>query len=338
MDSEAPGWDAIDARLEQFYPGVEPKHFATMHRFALGGPDPLDGVSFYPRDEPVPHWHAVSYGMSELYARDEPDTEETEESGWGFEFSFRIARSVDDEEPPMWAANLLQNLARYVFSSGNWFEAGHHMNANGPIRLEHPTAMTALAFVEDPELGTIGTPHGRLRFLQVVGLTSDEYDAVRQWDVHGVLKLLTERIPLLITDLDRPSITDDPEARALIDTGRERDGSSSGLFMIAGFGWTVDGTGAVLLRFKEFNAGLVAQAVRDRLGHGRDLLLDGDGHTRALLRSTSAYAVRRLDGNALELDLPAEAVDALPGLLTAGVRPVPGTDRLSVEVLPAVTA
>jgi suppressor of fused-like protein len=341
MDSEAPGWDAIDARLEQFYPGVEPKHFATMHRFALGGPDPLDGVSFYPRDEPVPHWHAVSYGMSELYARDEPDTEESEESeesGWGFEFSFRIARSVDDEEPPMWAANLLQNLARYVFSSGNWFEAGHHMNANGPIRLEHPTAMTALAFVEDPELGTIGTPHGRLRFLQVVGLTSDEYDAVRQWDVHGVLKLLTERIPLLITDLDRPSITDDPEARALIDTGRERDGSSSGLFMIAGFGWTVDGTGAVLLRFKEFNAGLVAQAVRDRLGHGRDLLLDGDGHTRVLLRSTSAYAVRRLDGNALELDLPAEAVDALPGLLTAGVRPVPGTDRLSVEVLPAVTA
>jgi suppressor of fused-like protein len=95
MESEAPGWDAIDARLEHFYPGVEPKHFGTLHRFSLGGPDPLDGISFYPRDEPVPHWHVVSYGMSELYARDESDTAETEESGWGFEFSFRIARGAD---------------------------------------------------------------------------------------------------------------------------------------------------------------------------------------------------------------------------------------------------
>lgn len=303
-----------------------------MHRFALGGPDPLDGVSFYPRAEPVPHWHLVSYGMSELYARDESDTEETEESGWGFEFSFRIARSIDDDEPPMWAADLLQYLARYVFSSGNWFEAGHHLDPGGPLRQDPPTAMRGLAFVEDPELGTIGTPHGRLQFLQVVGITADEYDAIRQWDVHGVLKLLTERDPLLITDLDRPSITDDPDTRALIDAGRERDGSSSGLFMIAGFGATVDDSGAVLLRFKEVNAGLVAQAVRDRLGHGRDLILDGDGHVRTLVRRAPAYAVRPLEGGALELDLPSEAVDALPGLLTPGRRPVPGTDRLSVEV------
>jgi hypothetical protein len=44
MTSDALGWDAIDARLAELYPDVEPKHYGTLHRFALGGPDPLDGV------------------------------------------------------------------------------------------------------------------------------------------------------------------------------------------------------------------------------------------------------------------------------------------------------
>ncbi len=49
MTPAAPGWDAIDARLADLYPDLEPKHYGTLHPFALGGPDPLDGLSFYPR-------------------------------------------------------------------------------------------------------------------------------------------------------------------------------------------------------------------------------------------------------------------------------------------------
>jgi hypothetical protein len=64
---------------------------------------------------------------------------------------------------------------RHVVSSGNWFEAYHFTPANGPIRLETDTAITALAFVPDPELGTIDTPHGEVAFLQMVGLTDAEY-------------------------------------------------------------------------------------------------------------------------------------------------------------------
>jgi len=33
MTSAAPGWDAIDARLAELYPGLEPKHYGTLHRF-----------------------------------------------------------------------------------------------------------------------------------------------------------------------------------------------------------------------------------------------------------------------------------------------------------------
>ncbi|GAA2556250.1 hypothetical protein GCM10010435_28620 [Winogradskya consettensis] len=328
MTSDAPGWDAIDARLDEFYPGVAPKHFGTLHRFALGGPDPLDGVSFYPRDEPVPHWHIVGYGMSELYSTDAGDCDI---SGWGFEFTFRVSRAADDTEPPVWAANLLQNLARYVESSGNWFEPGHHIDANGPIRQEYPTALTALAFAEDPELRTIDTPRGRVQFLQVVGLTGEEYAAARQWDTTGVLDLLAERQPLLVTDLDRAPITDDPAVRDAIGAGRARDGSSTGLLLVAGFGWSDEGD-MVRLTFEAVTAGAVAQAVRDRLHHGRDLIIDGDG-VRVLLRGAEAFDVQRTVDGGLDVDLPAAAVLALPSVLVAGSRALAGTSGLIVEVV-----
>jgi hypothetical protein len=327
ITSDAPGWDAIDARLTDLYPGVEPKHYGTLHRLALGGPDPLDGISFYPRDEPMPHWHIIGYGMSELYAK---ETDNPNESGWGFEFTFRVAHDISDTEPPIWAANLLQNLARYVLSSGNWFAPGHHMNANGPIRQDHETALTALAFAEDPELGTISTPHGRMQFLQVIGLTSDEYAAARQWNTDGVLSLLAEQAPLLVTDLDRPSLTDDPAIRAAIEAGRARDGSSTGLLMVAGFSWIAE-EDTIRLRFTTVTTAMVAQAVRDRLPHGRELLLDGNA-TRVVLRSADVFAVRQPGDGLLEVDLPTEAVAGLPDALATGTRPVPGTSHLIVEV------
>lgn len=326
VDAETPGWDAIDGRLAEFYPGVEPQHYGTIIKFALGGPDPLDGISFYQRVEPVPHWHIVGYGLSELYAK---ESSEADRSGWGFELTFRVARRPDETDPPLWAAGLLQNLARYVFSSGNWFEAGHHMNANGPIRQDHPTAMTALAFVEDLELGAIDTPHGRLQFLQVVGLTSDEYAAARHWDTAGVLGLLAARQPLLVTDLDRPSLTDDPAARAAIEAGRARDGSSTGMLMVAGFAWSTEAD-RVRLRFSDVTAPSVADAVRDRLPHGRSLTLTANGAT-AVLHPAETYAARS-DGAALELDLPPGLVGALPGALRPGTHVL--TDGLIVEVTP----
>ena len=41
------------------------------------------------------------------------------QSGFGFELSFRLKRDAADSAPPTWPAELMQNLARYVFHSGN---------------------------------------------------------------------------------------------------------------------------------------------------------------------------------------------------------------------------
>ncbi|WP_062983422.1 suppressor of fused domain protein [Nocardia anaemiae] len=211
--SESPGWNAIDAALEQLYHDTAPSHWGTGVPWSLGGPDPLDGISAYPRTEPVPHWHYISYGMTELY---EKEWDNPAESGWGFEFTFRLLRRPADEKPPVWPANFLQNLARYVFQSGNWFAPGHTIKSNGPIAADHhpDSDIHAVAFTMDPELGAIDTPHGRVQFLQIVGLTMPEYRAAQGGHTQAVLDELAPRLPLLVTDIERGSLMEEPKAKA----------------------------------------------------------------------------------------------------------------------------
>ncbi|WP_282179860.1 suppressor of fused domain protein [Maribacter stanieri] len=61
----------------------------------------------------------------------------------------------------------MNNLARYVFKSGKWFEENHILPANGPIRLNTDTKIAGFVFALDPELGTIETPHGEVAFFAV---------------------------------------------------------------------------------------------------------------------------------------------------------------------------
>ena len=109
--------------------------------------------------------------------------------------------------------NLLQNLARYVFSSGNPFGPGHHLDCNSPIALESDTRLTALAFQIDPELGEMDTPNGHMVFLQAVGITADELEAVMCWNTGKFLAELEKTCPMGIVDLSRASRMDDPAFR-----------------------------------------------------------------------------------------------------------------------------
>ena len=92
---EAPGWDAITAAMERLYPGQEkPPHLGTdFHaRVVFGGPEVIDGFSAYAATEPVPHWHWVTYGLTELYAKESDDPEW---SGYGFELTMHVPQGND---------------------------------------------------------------------------------------------------------------------------------------------------------------------------------------------------------------------------------------------------
>ncbi|MVT12372.1 suppressor of fused domain protein [Chitinophaga tropicalis] len=204
---DAVGWLAIDKQLETIYGKQEPRHYAPPLHFIVGGEDPIDGISIYDSNKQEFHRHMVSYGMSELYYNEEKVGDEF--SKWGFEFTFRLKPFEGDEGDPLWASQVMNNLARYVFNSKRWFEPYHFIPANGPIRLETATDITGVAFVPDPELGVINTPHGEVTFLQMVGLTSREVERLlanpKTTEVEKLIDEMRKTNPLLITDLDRLS-------------------------------------------------------------------------------------------------------------------------------------
>lgn len=202
-EDNAVGWLEIDKEFESLYPNQEPKHFAPAISYMLGGESPLDGVSFYESHKQTEHFHFITYGFSELYYNEEKVNGDF--SKWGFELTFRLKPFEADNGNPSWAIALLQNIAKYVFDSGNWFEEFHYMPANGPIRLDTETDITALLFVNDPEIEKKQTPHGEVSFLQIVGITSAEFDHIKANPdtVEELVNKLKENNPLLITDLNR---------------------------------------------------------------------------------------------------------------------------------------
>jgi hypothetical protein len=200
----APGWDAIDSRLREVYGEQAPRHWGTFIKYMLGGPDPLDGISAYEcSGGGYEHLHFCTYGYTSLYYDEEAVG--SDYSRFGFEMTFRLATQLPPAEEPIWVCNLLQNLARYVFESGKWFEPYHWIPANGPIRADYETDIVGLAFLSDPTLQTAHSPHGRVDFIQAFGITQSELDsfADTKQTAEALIEPHRKTNPLLVTDLSR---------------------------------------------------------------------------------------------------------------------------------------
>jgi hypothetical protein len=218
---------SIAAALSRVYSDREPDHgWQTVQRWDEGGDDPLDQILVYGHDGPVPHWHYIGVGLTS----DAADGDDGR--NWTFELTARLARSADELHPPLFMANVLQNLARYVAESGNAFGPGHTIDLHGPLELGSDTPVSHVVFVEDPELGFAdrsdpAVDDDAVDFLQVVGLTADEAAAKKSWNVEGFSGLYADRYPLLVTRLDRVSLLLDPHAVAALESGRSREGAST---------------------------------------------------------------------------------------------------------------
>lgn len=274
-DPKPLGWDAIDSAFARLYGDQEPKHWAPTLPAMFGGDDPLQGVSAYACDEPR-HWHFVTYGFSELY---EKEWEDPELSGSGYELTFRLARG-DESEPEPWCVNFLQNLARYEFNTANKFDVGHYFDLHGPIKLGSPTNIKAISFMEDPQLSVIETPNGRVRFLQVAGITLDELQALKRWHSVKFLHLLTATIPLALTDLDRDSILFRPAIRKTIDDGCLKDGSSTAHLHVSALSWEQkkqrgSKTPLTIVTLGANGARDLGPILKGRIPYGEDLTIHG---------------------------------------------------------------
>ncbi len=199
----APGWDAIDACLEKLYPGQEPRHYATtmIDRAIFGGSAYIDGYSVY--QATGGYKHVVTYGMSELYANVEAFGGEF--SRWGYEMTIKLPVATDDA--CLWALDMLGHYARYTYRQGAFFEPLQFIGNHGvPIKADSGTHLTAFMVVNDTELQGMDTIHGRLDFMQLVGITQAELEALMDDPANAAR--LVERMKLdgnsmLLTDLTR---------------------------------------------------------------------------------------------------------------------------------------
>ncbi len=299
----APGWDAIDAALDSIYRGTEPHaHYWTVLPYMLGGNDPLHGISVYLRDEPVPHFHFVTYGFTDLYTK---ETDNPAISGFGFELSFRLARASDEREVPDWALAFLQNLARYVFGTGNQLEIGHKMGLGGPLEPDSETPIVALLFAADPELGELTSPLGRAHFIEVVGITEDEYRLIQEWSTAGLVDILRTRLPYLVTDLHRRSVLEDPGIAADVQKRVAREGSSEDLSFAGEMPISVE-PNTIRIEMGALYAAALPRAMRGRLRHGRDYTLRGRA-SELHLEAGDARA-HQLAGDVLTLTLTPDVI------------------------------
>lgn len=171
----SPGWQVIDDAFELLYPGQQPKHFGTLlHSRAMwGGDNYLDGYSIY--DSNKGYKHIVTYGMTVLYGDEEAFGGEW--NGWGYEMTIKLKE--DTEENCMWAIDMLSNLARYTYQSQKYFEAKQYVKGNGKsLHIGTESFITALLIVEDTEVTPQHSVYGKTEFLQLVGITEAELQAI----------------------------------------------------------------------------------------------------------------------------------------------------------------
>ena len=196
----APGWEAIEGALKVIYKDQEPAHFGTLitSRAIFGGDEYLDGYSIY--DSSNGYKHIVTFGMTELYGNEEAFGGEWNK--WGYEMTIKLKADNDD---CMWAMDMLGNLARYTYSSERFFEPYQYIQGNGSsICKDKDSKITALFIVNDTELTTIDTVYGKTDFLQMVGITENDLQKLKE-DSDNALRLyelIKQDNPYFVTDLN----------------------------------------------------------------------------------------------------------------------------------------
>lgn len=198
----APGWDAIQGEFDRLYPGQEPAHYATnmATRAMFGGDEYLDGFSIY--TNPGGYLHLVTFGMTELYT--DPASFGGEYSRWGYEMTMKLRE--EKHEDCIWAINMLSNLARYTYVKERFFEPEQFIQGNGSsLHVGIDSLITAAITVADTTAKTQDTVHGEVGFIQIVGITESELNAIREDrdNIRKLIDLMSKDNPELITDMKR---------------------------------------------------------------------------------------------------------------------------------------
>uniref|UniRef100_A0A0A1XJA4 Suppressor of fused homolog n=1 Tax=Zeugodacus cucurbitae TaxID=28588 RepID=A0A0A1XJA4_ZEUCU len=201
-----PGLKALIDYCQSVYPDQpNPLQVTTVLKYWLGGQDPLDYISMYdnkgdPENGIPPHWHYISFGLSDLHGDGRVHTREINDdrSGMGFELTFRLIKESGEDtsgkskQPPTWPANLLQAIARYCFQTGNMLYFGDNIPWRKSLNGSATSCIKNILITQDAQLNNIHTAFGTVEFCQIVGVTDEELEQASRWNGRGVLNYLQQ--------------------------------------------------------------------------------------------------------------------------------------------------
>lgn len=175
--TEAPGWDAISKCFEAKYPNQKnPAHFGCYASFKPGEAGPLDGVNIYNGGE---YFHFVTYGLSELY---EKQNGNPDRSGYGFELTLKLKKE-GLENPALEVrhmCSILQMMAGITVNNGHQFLPGQFLALGQQKGFDAAGKSGLMGFItKEDELGTIGSPFGKVQLIQLVGVKADEMEKMK---------------------------------------------------------------------------------------------------------------------------------------------------------------
>ena len=178
---EAKGWDAIEQEFLRVYPKqTNPKHYGTLISWALGGNDPLDGISIYDGGD---YWHFVTFGLTEIY---EKECDDPNISGYGYEMTLKLKKAgLEDEEAEIKnICGILQTIARITFNNDEIFRPNEYIYTGQTAGMDagQKSLLTGFITVKDPTVETIDTPNGKVEFLEFIGMTDAELKTLSNLD------------------------------------------------------------------------------------------------------------------------------------------------------------
>ncbi|MEO6952830.1 MAG: suppressor of fused domain protein [Polyangia bacterium] len=292
----ATGRAGIDAALDVLYP-KEHDHRFGMHAAAGESTPPLEEVVVYRSQVPTPHWHYVTYGLSELGTKVSDDPAH---SGFGIELTLRLLD--DSDTPPIWPINLLRWLAGTVQRDKNPFGDGHSMPLVPDMLDTVSRGTEGVAFAVDSKLGTVKTANGEVKFLQVVPLTIDEYALMGRWDAMKLFDEMRAIEPGLLWRVSRKSILHGVRGPE-IEQRAKADGSSQAVDF-DNVSWDEH-----MILLDALNRHVVTKFLRYRVAYGRDASIHSeDGKVLDLRVGPVAL---KLDKDRASLSVPAARAAAL---------------------------
>jgi len=284
--------------------------------------EPLHSIRVFSSSKQAEHWHYITLGFSDLYFAG---------SGPGncdFELTMRVEKGKD-VTPPYWPIHRLQQLARYVVETGNTFLENEHIDFNGSILQQPGVSIEAIICVVDPELGVIHSDCGDVKMFQLVGLTREELGSLSKWQAAPFIQLLARKNPLMLTNLHRASILEDPEINNIVKAGIINDHSSTNAFY-TDYLRPARSNNGIELKLKAMNAEKILVAMEKRLPFGMQFRLYGQGDFKVDFMPANQSNVRYVEDKSLLIELSQETVREIRTTL----RPMQG--KYSFATLPGL--